>query len=182
MAKKPSLVWSWRLACAVGSPNNNDGDGNITQKVKSLCFKLYRDYLISFNSQDVGNFFLELNSKRLYRSSGKEKETLWHFANSLINPIAYTCRLSIFRKTLNGLVQRRQVRVEIIKLWNKMSLCKLGHPSFFLFSVECVSWYWVGRSVWKNRKRKSQVVWEYRRPWYPRTTLKLNIHILRYTI
>ncbi|CAH3193374.1 unnamed protein product, partial [Porites evermanni] len=31
-----------------------------------------------------------------------------HFANSLINPIAYTCRLSIFRKTLNGLVQRRQ--------------------------------------------------------------------------
>ena len=120
MAKKPSLVWSSRLACAdaliVGSPNNKDGDGNITQKVKSLCFKLYRDYLILFNSQDVGNFFLELNSKRLYRSSGKEKETLWHFANSLINPIAYTCRLSIFRKTLNGLVQRRQVRVEITKL------------------------------------------------------------------
>ena len=161
MAKKTFLVWSWRLACAdalmVGIPNNNNGDGNITQKVKSLCFKLYRDYLISFNSQDVGNFFLELNSKRLYRSSGKEKETLWHFANSLINPIAYTCRLSIFRKTLNGLVQRRQVRVEIIKLWNKMSLCKLGHPSFFSFSVECVSWYWVGRSDSKRKKITSSL-------------------------
>ena len=130
MAKKHSLVWSWCRACAVGRPNNNDGDGNITQKVKSLCFKLYRDYLISFNLQDVGNFFLELNSKRLYRSSGKEKETLWHFANSPINPIAYTCRLSIFRKTLNGLVQKRQVRVEITKRWNKMSLCKSGHPFF----------------------------------------------------
>ena len=105
-------VWH---ALIVGSPNNNDCDGNSTQKVKSLCFKLYRDYLISFNSQDVGNFFLELNSKRLYRSSGKEKETLWHFANSPINPITYTCRLSIFRKTLNGLVQRGQVRVEITK-------------------------------------------------------------------
>ena len=42
--------------------------------------------------------------------------TVLHFANSLINPIAYTCRLSTFRKTLNGLVQRRQVRVEITKL------------------------------------------------------------------
>ena len=42
--------------------------------------------------------------------------TVLHFANSLINPIAYTCRLSTFRKTLKGLVQRRQVRVEITKL------------------------------------------------------------------
>ena len=41
--------------------------------------------------------------------------TVLHFANSLVNPIAYTCRLSIFRKTLNRLVQRRQVRVEITK-------------------------------------------------------------------
>ena len=41
--------------------------------------------------------------------------TVLHFANSLVNPITYTCRLSIFRKTLNRLVQRRQVRVEITK-------------------------------------------------------------------
>ena len=104
MAKKlPSFgpdVWH---ALIVGSPNNNHGDGNITQKVKSLCFKLYRDYFISFNSQDVGNFFLELNSKRLYRSSGKEKETLWHFANSLINPIAYTCSPVVDRQFLGKL-------------------------------------------------------------------------------
>ena len=42
--------------------------------------------------------------------------TVLHFANSLVNPIAYTCRLSTFRKTLNGLVKRQQVRVEITKL------------------------------------------------------------------
>ena len=39
-----------------------------------------------------------------------------HFANSLVNPIAYTCRLSVFKKTLNRILKRRQVRVEITKL------------------------------------------------------------------
>ena len=39
-----------------------------------------------------------------------------HFANSLVNPIAYTCRLSIFKKTLSRLLKRRQVLVEITKL------------------------------------------------------------------
>ena len=39
-----------------------------------------------------------------------------HFANSLVNPIAYTCRLSVFKKTLNRLLKRRQVRVKITKL------------------------------------------------------------------
>ena len=37
--------------------------------------KYYRAYSISFNSSDVGNFFLELNSKSLYRSSKKEIES-----------------------------------------------------------------------------------------------------------
>ena len=42
--------------------------------------------------------------------------TVLHFANSLVNPIAYTCRLSVFKKTLNRLLKRRQIRVEITKL------------------------------------------------------------------
>ena len=42
--------------------------------------------------------------------------TVLHFANSLVNPITYTCRLSIFKKTLNRLFKRRHVRVEITKL------------------------------------------------------------------
>ena len=46
----------WRI----GSPSNNHGDGY---------------YSISLNSSNVGTFFLELNSKRLYRSSGKDKES-----------------------------------------------------------------------------------------------------------
>ena len=61
----------------IGSLRNNDGDGyeNVTQKVNSRCFKLNRTYSISFSSSSVGSFFLELNSKRLYQSSGKEKES-----------------------------------------------------------------------------------------------------------
>ena len=39
-----------------------------------------------------------------------------HFANSLVNPIAYTFRLPIFKKTLSRLLKRRQVLVEITKL------------------------------------------------------------------
>ena len=43
--------------------------------MKSRCFKLYRPYSILFNSPNLGNFFLGLNSKRLDRSSEKEKES-----------------------------------------------------------------------------------------------------------
>ena len=60
----------------LGSLSKNDGDGYATslKKVKSRCFKLYRAYSISFNSSNVGNFFLDLNFKKLYQSSGKEKQ------------------------------------------------------------------------------------------------------------
>ena len=40
-------------------------------KVNSRYFKVYRAYSIWFSSSNVGNFFLELNFKRVYRSSGK---------------------------------------------------------------------------------------------------------------
>ena len=64
---------------SLGSLSNDNGDGdgyeNVTSKVNSRCFQLYRAYSISFNSSNVGKCFqLELNFKRLYRSSGKEKE------------------------------------------------------------------------------------------------------------
>ena len=82
---KISLHWEQPSACflegvsklLIGSLTNNDGDGyeNVTWKVNSGCVKLNRTYSISFNPSNFGNFFLELNSKRLYRSSGKEKES-----------------------------------------------------------------------------------------------------------
>ena len=51
------------------------------------------------------------------------------------------------------------------------------------FSVECVSQYWVGRSNWKEKKKlkKNHKKSRNRRPWYPRTTLKVNIHIFGLT-
>ena len=57
----------------------------------ALLQKRYRAYSISFNSSNVGNFCLDLNSKNLYQSSGKENESrcrvftsstkreIWHF-------------------------------------------------------------------------------------------------------
>ena len=41
----------------------------------ALLQKRYRAYSNSFNSSNVGNFFLDLNSKKLYQSSGKENES-----------------------------------------------------------------------------------------------------------
>ena len=78
-------IWKWRrcLPSCLGADDvfkknlsNNDGDDyeNVTQNGNLSVFKHYRAYSISFNSSNVANFFLELNSKRLYGSSGKEKE------------------------------------------------------------------------------------------------------------
>ena len=63
----------WHSALLIGSLSSDDGDGyeNVTEKVNSACFQLYRAYSISFNSSNVDNF-LDL---RLYRSLGKEKES-----------------------------------------------------------------------------------------------------------
>ena len=52
-------------------------------------------------------------------------------------------------------------------------------PPFFSFSVECVSWCWVGRSV--GLKKKNHKKSRNRRPWYPRMTFKVNIHIFGLT-
>ena len=41
--------------------------------MKSRCFKLYRAYIHLHHLVKCWQFFVELNSKRLYRSSGKEK-------------------------------------------------------------------------------------------------------------
>ena len=59
----------------LGSLRNEDGNGyeNVTQKVNLRCLKLNRAYSVSFNLSMVG-IFLELNSKGLHQSSGKEKK------------------------------------------------------------------------------------------------------------
>ena len=72
-----ALIRGWALI-RINTVSNNDGDGyeSVNLKVKSRCFKLYhvyRAYSISYNSSNLGSFCLELNSKRLYRSSGKEE-------------------------------------------------------------------------------------------------------------
>ena len=70
----------WEQILGSLSKNDGDGYGDVTLKVKSGCFKLYRAYSISFNWSNVGNFFLDLNSKKLYQSSGKETKVVVVFS------------------------------------------------------------------------------------------------------
>ena len=45
--------------CPMESLSNDDGDGyeNVTYKVNSRCFELYRAYSISFSSSHLAHFF-----------------------------------------------------------------------------------------------------------------------------
>ena len=42
--------------------------------------------------------------------------TVLHLSNSVVNPIAYSCRMPIFKKTLNRLLKRRQENIELAQL------------------------------------------------------------------
>ena len=57
------------------APNVPSGEERGETDVFAGYFKRFRAYSISLNSSNVVLFFLELNSKRLYRSSGKDKES-----------------------------------------------------------------------------------------------------------
>ena len=53
-----------------------DGSENVTQKLDSYCFKLFRSHSILFNlSGKCWPFFLDSNSERLCLGSEKEKVT-----------------------------------------------------------------------------------------------------------
>ena len=72
--------------------------------MNSHCFKLYRIYSISFDSYKCWRIFLELNSKRLYRSSKKEEES---------RCLVYTSSTKRkIRKFHVVVVQRRQRKVQ----------------------------------------------------------------------
>ena len=57
------------------APNVPSGEERGETDVFAGYFKRFRAYSISLNSSNVGTFFLELNSKRLCLSSGKDKES-----------------------------------------------------------------------------------------------------------
>ena len=65
------------VSVIIESLNNEGGNGieNVTQKVSSRRFKLYRSYCNSFNSSNVGVFFQELNSIKNVSTFTKRKKT-----------------------------------------------------------------------------------------------------------
>ena len=64
--------------CKLRSWSNNNGDGyeNITPKVKSRCFKLYRAYSILFNSSNVVNFLWSWILKECIEVQEKKKKVV----------------------------------------------------------------------------------------------------------
>ena len=62
----------------LGSLSNNNGDGNenVTLKVNSRCFKLYRALFHLVYFVKCWQIFLELNAKGLYQSSKKKKKVV----------------------------------------------------------------------------------------------------------
>ena len=75
--KRCEAKWSCSIE-TLGSWSNSKGDGyeNVTWKVNSRCFKVYRTYSISFSSSNVGKLFWNWVLEGLNQSSGKEKESL----------------------------------------------------------------------------------------------------------
>ena len=70
------------MAAILGSLSNNDGDGqeNVSFKVCSCWFKLYRAYSISLYSSDVGEFFLSWILKdciRVQEKKLKKRVVVW---------------------------------------------------------------------------------------------------------
>ena len=64
--------------CKLRSWSNKNGDGyeNITPKVKSRCFKLYRAYSILFNSSNVVNFLWSWILKECIEVQEKKKKVV----------------------------------------------------------------------------------------------------------
>ena len=66
------------MAAILGSLSNNDGDGqeNVSFKVCSCWFKLYRAYSISLYSSDVGESFWSCVLKDCIRVQEKKKRVV----------------------------------------------------------------------------------------------------------
>ena len=79
--------------------------------MNSRCFKFYRAYFISFNSSNGRHFFLELNTKRLYQSCGKEKESsCLMLTSSTKRKISHFHVVVVYRQQRN--VQKRVMHVQ----------------------------------------------------------------------
>ena len=89
-------------------------------KVNLRCLKLYCAYSISSNA---GNFFLELSSRGLYQSSGKEKESC-----CLVFPSSTKREIRHFHVVV---VQRRQRNVQ--KSVMHVQSCYFANLNLLLF-------------------------------------------------
>ena len=99
--------------------------------------KIYRDCSISFNSSNVGNFFffLELNCRRLYQSSGKEKES----------------RCPLFTSSTKREIRNFHV---VVVQWRQSNVQKsVIHVQIVFFFLPNLNLLLLWSSRWRHRRR-----------------------------
>ena len=100
--------------------------------MKSRCFKRFRAYSISLNSSNVLLFFLELNSKRLYRSSGKDKESRCLEFTSFTKRIIMRFLVVVVPWRQGNCTKKRDARTDLL-------FCQSKPISFLPFSLTSAS-------------------------------------------
>ena len=82
---------------------------------------------------------------------------------------------------LSIIIRYRKIGKHILKPWaREFTTYELGHPLFF-FVYRRMHFLILGRSVGLKKKKKTHKKSRNSRPWYPRMTLKVNIHIFGLT-
>ena len=102
----------------------------------------------------------------------------------VITIVSFSCPIPpSLRVSLGGLGNKDPANPKegcCVFMYSKYTKVYKAIPLFFSFRVECVSWYWVGRSDWKKKGLKNKKIHQKsrnRRSWYPRMTLKVNIYV-----
>ena len=133
-----SSLFKWRSRCCrhrrrrldyiLWILSNNEGDSceDLTWKVKSLCFKLYRAYSMSFNSSNVGIFFCRLILKDCIKVQEKKRKS-----SSCVHVLPKTCNYAFSPRsrtlTAKTYTKKRDARAEFL-------FCQSKRIAFFLFS------------------------------------------------
>ena len=114
------LVW--------GSLTNNDGNvyKNVTRKVNSRYFKLYRAYSISFNSSNDSEFFWSWILKDCFKVQGKKNKVVVFVHAST------KCEIKHFHVVV---MQRQQRNVQISMM--RMQSCCFAILNLLLFCRSC---------------------------------------------
>ena len=147
LSNTASWLFKWRSRCChrrrrrldyfLSILSNNEGDSceDLTWKVKSLCFKLYHAYSMSFNSSNVGIFFCSLILKDCIKVQEKKTKS-----SSCVHVLPKTCNYAFSPRsralTAKKYTKKRDARAEFLFCQSK----RIAFFSVLLDVAVFVSW------------------------------------------